>query len=80
MYVKVTWLNPAGGQFDIKWDVAMCSQHHGTTNGNSSGGNHLQSMLTIVWKITTLHSHLFLSFVSTYHSISAPCVESHFAV
>ena len=49
LYVKVTWLNPAGGQFDIKWDVAMCSsQHHGNTNGNSSGGNHLQSMLTIM--------------------------------
>ena len=45
-YVKVTWLNPAGGQFDIKWDFAMCS-HHGNANSNSSNC-HLQSMLTIM--------------------------------
>lgn len=49
VYVKVTWLNPAGGQFDIKWDVAMCSsQHHGNTNNNGLGGNHLQSKPTLM--------------------------------
>ena len=44
---KVTWLNPAGGQFDIKWDVAMCSHYHGNTGDNSTTGGHLQSMIIV---------------------------------
>ena len=47
VYVKVTWLNPAGGQFDIKWDVAMCSHHQANANGNGSSSSHLQSMLIL---------------------------------
>ena len=67
VYVKVTWLNPAGGQFDIKWDVAMCSsQNHGASNGNSSGGNHLQSMLYPNLRLKQILPSVFFGFKSVY--------------
>ncbi|XP_065898324.1 CCR4-NOT transcription complex subunit 11-like [Dysidea avara] len=46
---EVTWLNPAGGQFDIKWDTAMCSP---SSHQGGSGGSHLQNseLLELVGK------------------------------